>query len=334
MSRRFKGVREKRRSGSSPARGTNIHSGDLRKITKKRTAPAERKATSHRGVALRAFAFETVTLDAGGRETGRRRGRTRQFAERLGKRAILQMVQIPGGTFTMGAPANEAGSRDSERPQHVVTVPPFYLGRYPVTIGQWRAVMGVLPPGMKTLGKEFRASGRQPVMRVSCDDAEAFCSELSRKTRRDYRLPAEAEWEYACRAGTITPFAFGEAITRDVVSHDGEMQRLAGGNPVTVPVGSLGVANGFGLFDMHGNVWEWCRDSWHRDYQGAPIDGSAWRSDERTRVLRGGSWYSPAKLCRAASRALGRETNSVRSREIGFRVAMAAPSVFVAPRNR
>ena len=230
---------------------------------------------------MRAFAFETVTLDAGGRETGRRRGRATQFAERLGKRAILQMVQIPGGTFTMGAPANEAGSRDSERPQHVVTVPPFYLGRYPVTIGQWRAVMGVLPPGMKTLGKEFRASGRQPVMRVSCDDAEAFCSELSRKTRRDYRLPAEAEWEYACRAGTITPFAFGEAITRDVVSHDGEMQRLAGGHPVTVPVGSLGVANDFGLFDMHGNVWEWCRDSWHRDYQGAPIDGSAWRSDEQ-----------------------------------------------------
>ena len=283
---------------------------------------------------MRSFAFETVTLDPDGRETERRRGRARQFAERLGQRAVLHMVQIPPGTFMMGAPADEAGSNDAERPQRRVTVPPFCLGRYPVTITQWRAVMGAVPPAMKTLNKAFMASGRQPVVRVSHDDAEAFCRALSRKTRRDYRLPAEAEWEYACRAGTITPFAFGEAITRDVVSHDGEVQRLAGGNPVTVPVGSLGVANGFGLFDMHGNVWEWCRDSWHRDYQGAPIDGSAWRSDERTRVLRGGSWYSPAKLCRAASRALGRETNSVRSREIGFRVAMAAPSVLVAPRNR
>jgi formylglycine-generating enzyme required for sulfatase activity len=306
----------------------------LRKISKKRAPPAKRKLTSRHGPALRGFAFETVTLDADGRETERRRGRAQHFNERLGKRTTLHMVRIPGGAFTMGAPASEPGSLDSERPQHVVTVPSFYLGKYPVTIDQWRAVMGVLPPAMETLNKEFRASGRQPVVRVSCADAEAFCRELSRTARRAYRLPTEAEWEYACRAGTATPFAFGVAITRDVVSHDGEMQRLAGRNPVTVPVGSLGVANGFGLFDMHGGVWEWCRDSWHRTYQGAPIDGSAWRTDERTRVLRGGSWYSAAKLCRAASRALGRETNSVRSREIGFRLAMTEPAVLSARRNR
>ena len=119
------------------------------RITKKRAAAAKRKTSSRRGVALRAFTFEAVTLDAEGRETERRRGRAQQFAERLGTRAILQMVQVPGGTFTMGAPASEAGSLDSERPQHVVTVPPFYLGRYPVTIDQWRAVMGAAPPAMK-----------------------------------------------------------------------------------------------------------------------------------------------------------------------------------------
>jgi formylglycine-generating enzyme required for sulfatase activity len=283
---------------------------------------------------LRSFAFETVTLDPDGRETERRRGRAQQFAERLGKRAILHMVQIPGGTFTTGAPADEAGSNDAERPQRVVTMAPFCLGRYPVTIAQWRALMGAVPPAMKTLNKEFRASGRQPVVRVSHDDAEAFCNELSHRTRRDYRLPSEAEWEYACRAGTTTPFAFGATITRDVVHHDGEMRRLLGENPVTVPVGSLGVANGFGLFDMHGNVWEWCLDWWHGNYQGAPVDGSAWTSDadKRSRVLRGGSWLAAATSCRSASRSLSGEP-SVRSRAIGFRVA-TAPSVLVAPRNR
>jgi formylglycine-generating enzyme required for sulfatase activity len=280
----------------------------LRKITKARAPSAKRVATSrHRSLALRPFAFDVVTLDQDGRETERRRGRAQQFAERLGKRTILQMVQIPGGTFTMGAPAGETGSNDSERPQRLVTVPPFYLGKYPVTIDQWRAVMGALPPATKALNKEFMASGRQPVVRVSYDEAEAFCAQLSRTAWRAYRLPTEAEWEYACRAGTASPFAFGESITREVVNHDGETLRLAGKRCATTPAGSLGVANGFGLFDMHGNVWEWCRDWWHGNYQGAPGDGSAWRrdADKRTRVLRGGSWSAAAKSCRAAARRFG-----------------------------
>jgi formylglycine-generating enzyme required for sulfatase activity len=234
------------------------------------------------------------------------------------------MVQIPGAAFTMGAPASDAGGSQMERPQRQVNVPPFYLGKTPVTIDQWRAVMGTSPPGMKGLNNRFRVSGRQPVVRVSWREAEAFCVQLSRTTRRAYRLPTEAEWEYACRAGTASPFAFGESITREVVNYDGDYLRLLGQDCATIPVGSLGVANAFGLFDMHGNVWEWCRDCWHASYQDAPVDGSAWRrdADQGTRVLRGGSWSAQARYCRAAARRFGGHP-SVQSREIGFRVVMA-----------
>jgi formylglycine-generating enzyme required for sulfatase activity len=282
-------------------------------------------ASRRHDLPLRAFAFDVVTLDRDGRETERRRGRAQQFSEPLGKRAILPMVQIPGATFMMGAPASDAGGSQFERPQRQVNVPPFYLGKTPVTIDQWRAVMGALPPAMKGLNDRFRAGGRQPVVRVSWREAEAFCAQLSRTARRAYRLPTEAEWEYACRAGAASPFAFGESITREVVNYDGDYLRLLGQDCATVPVGSLGVANAFGLFDMHGNVWEWCRDCWHASYEGAPVDGSAWRrdADKGTRVLRGGSWSAQARYCRAAARRFGGHPR-VQSREIGFRVAMAA----------
>jgi formylglycine-generating enzyme required for sulfatase activity len=279
-------------------------------------------------MALRPFSFEVVTLDEQGRQTKRRRCRAQQFVERLGKRAILEMVQIPGGTFMMGSPENEPGSGGAERPQHGVTVPRFYLGKHAVTIDQWQAVMGARPEAMKIADRTFKASGRQPVVRVSFDEAEAFCARLSRATGRDYRLPAEAEWEHACRAGTSAAFAFGTTISRRVANYDGETIRSArpeGKHPTTRPVGSLGAANAFGLFDMHGNVWEWCEDWWHNTYQGAPADGSAWKSDGdgRTRVLRGGSWYATAAFCRAAARRPGGEAG-IRSRQIGFRVALTA----------
>jgi formylglycine-generating enzyme required for sulfatase activity len=280
-------------------------------------------ASRRQDLPLRAFAFNVVTLDRDGQETERRRGRAQQFSERLGKRAILHMVQIPGATFTMGAPASDAGGSHFEWPQRLIAVPPFYLGKTPVTIDQWRAVMGASPPAMKGLNNKFKVSGRQPVVSVSWREAEALCTQLSRMTRRAYRLPTEAEWEYACRAGTASPFAFGESITREVANYDGDYLRLLGQDCATNPVGSLGVANAFGLFDMHGNVWEWCRDCWHASYEGAPIDGSAWLSDadQGTRVLRGGSWSGQARYCRAAARRFGGHPR-VRSREIGFRVAM------------
>ena len=288
------------------------------RMTKRRSAPGGR-------IALRDVSFVVVTLDAAGYQAGRWRGRARQFTERLGQRATLQMVQIPAGTFEMGAPENEPGGNASERPQHHVAVPRFYLGKHAVTIEQWRAVMRALPEGMKIAERTFKMSGRQPVVRVSFDEAEAFCARLSRRSGRGYRLPTEAEWEYACRAGTSAAFAFGPTISRKVVNYDGETirrDRPDGKHATTRPVGSLGVANGFGLFDMHGNVWEWCEDYWFNNYRDAPADGSAGKSGEsRNRVLRGGSWYSTAEFCRAAVRRPGGEAGT-RSRQIGFRVAM------------
>jgi formylglycine-generating enzyme required for sulfatase activity len=230
------------------------------------------------------------------------------------------MAPIPGGRFVMGAPAGEPDSDANERPQHRVSVLPFFMGRCAVTIAQWTAVMGAFPEAMRRLGQQFAASERQPVVRVSWNDAQAFCTRLSAIAGRPYRLPSEAEWEYACRAGTATPFWCGTMLTPDVANFD------AACRSVTVPVGSLGAANAFGLFDMHGNVWEWCRDTWNSDYDGAPADGTAWNAgvDPRTRVLRGGSWASPAAFCRAAARSFAGEP-TVRSSQFGFRVAMSAP---------
>jgi formylglycine-generating enzyme required for sulfatase activity len=280
-------------------------------------------------VTLRALAFDVVTLVADGRETERRRGSAEQVVEDLGDGVILEMVRIPGGTFVMGAPEGEAGSGDEERPQHRVTVPLFYLSKYAVTIAHWAAVTGALPDGMKILDETFTASRRQPVVRVSYNEAEAFCTRLSQTVGRDYRLPTEAEWEYACRAGAAAPFAFGETVTPQVANYAGAPLGTAPAKAknwaATMPVGSLGAANGFGLFDMHGNVWEWCQDLWNGDYVGAPIDGSAWRSgaDRRTRVLRGGSWSSSPSFCRSAARSFSGDP-TVRSRQIGFRLAMTA----------
>ncbi|MFM6727605.1 MAG: formylglycine-generating enzyme family protein, partial [Dolichospermum sp.] len=134
-----------------------------------------------------------------------------------------------------------------------------------------------------------------------------FCARLSNHSQRPYRLPSEAEWEYACRAGTITPFHFGETITTELANYNGNNTYGDGPKGVyreeTTEVGSFKIANEFGLYDMHGNVWEWCQDDWHNNYEGAPTDGSAWinRSNDR-KVRRGGSWYDFSDFCRSASR--------------------------------
>ncbi len=243
----------------------------------------------------------------------------------------LEMLLIPSGTFTMGAPKTEAESSDSERPQHSVTVPSFFLGRYPITQAQWRAVAAMPQEKRKLKPNPSRFKGdNRSVESVSWYDAIEFCARLSRHTRRDYRLPSEAEWEYAARAGTTTPFHFGETISTDLANYDGTDEEygtygrgLHGEyRQQTTEVDYFKAANSFGLSDMHGNVWEWCADPWHENYEGAPTDGLVWDEDSnnnyhyqnilddlelllkdvRNRVNRGGSWLDIPGYCRSACR--------------------------------
>jgi formylglycine-generating enzyme required for sulfatase activity len=237
------------------------------------------------------------------------------FTEDLGNGVKLEMIAIPGGTFWMGSPANEAERDDDEGPQHQVTVPSFFMGKYPLTQAQYQAIMGNNP-------SYFKGNNR-PVETVSWDDAVTFCEELSQRTGKNYRLPSEAEWEYACRAGTKTPFSFGDNITTDLVNYNGNYPYKSAPKgkyrEQTTDVGTF-PPNAFGLYDMHGNVWEWCEDDWHENYINAPTNGSAWnsRSGIDARLLRGGSWYNLARYCRAANR--GRNSRDFRNSNFGFRV--------------
>jgi formylglycine-generating enzyme required for sulfatase activity len=214
--------------------------------------------------------FETVLLDDIGRVNLRRNRSARRLTEGLGSPFASEMVAIPGGTFTMGSPTEEEGSSEEERPQHEVTISPFSIGKFPVTQAQWRAVARweKVERELNADPSHFKGDDR-PVEQVSWEEATEFCLRVSKKTGKTYRLPTEAEWEYACRAGTKTPFAFGKTITPKFVNYDGNhpYAKAPKGRyrKETVPVGSLGVANAWGLYDMHGNVWEWCQD-WSGPY--------------------------------------------------------------------
>jgi formylglycine-generating enzyme required for sulfatase activity len=244
----------------------------------------------------------------------------------------LAMMQIPAGRFVMGAPEEEVDSLDSERPQHEVNVAGFFMGRYPVTQAQWRVVVGYEREKTRLYPDPSYFKGdNRPVERVTWDDAKEFCRRLSVKSGREYRLPSEAEWEYACRAGTTTPFHFGETLGAEVANYDALTQDSAL-KPVygagkkgkyrkeTTEVGRF-PGNEWCLHDMHGNVWEWCGDDWHDSYEGAPTDGSVWLKENRTttrRLLRGGSWDFNPRLCRSACRS--GDLCHFRDDGIGFRV--------------
>jgi formylglycine-generating enzyme required for sulfatase activity len=216
---------------------------------------------------------------------------------------LIDMVAIPGGKFWMGLP--DGVGRDSERPRHEVAIAPFYMSKYPITQAQYQAVMEKNPSYFK--------GEKRPVEQVSWWDAIAFCDALSKMSGRKVTLPSEAQWEYACCAGTETPFYFGKTISAEQVNHN---QNRSG----TTDVGIF-PPNQFGLYDMHGNVWEWCLDHWHSNYQGAPKDGIAWLTNDEnaSRLLRGGSWCSIPDGCRSAYRL--RYSPDFRSYNIGFRVA-------------
>ncbi len=284
--------------------------------------------------ALQKFTFEVVTVNRRG-EIIKKEPKQAQYFTELGNGINLEMVAIPGGTFLMGSPEGEG--YDDEKPQHEVTVEPFFIGKYPVTQVQWRAVAALprVDRDLKPDPSYFKGDNR-PVEYISWFDAVEFCARLSKVTGKDYRLPSEAEWEYACRAGTTTPFHFGETITTELANYCGTDEKIGetlyqgyyGEGPLgiyrreTTPVG-LFPANPFGLHDMHGNLWEWCIDHWHENYEEAPTNGNAWivnnENDNRIgRLLRGGSWYYNPEYCRSANRNRNSPDND--DYDIGFRV--------------
>ena len=275
------------------------------------------------------------------------------FLEPLDETTRLDMMQIPGGSFWMGQTESEreelihqVGEEDYQKyyarelPRHLVTVPSFFLARTPITQAQWRAVAGYdrMDQDLDPDPSKFKGDHR-PVEQVSWDDATEFCRRLSQRTGRTYRLPSEAEWEYACRAGTTTPFHYGETLSDELANYcaqdreiEGKLYKGTYGRGLlgqyreeTTDVGQF-PANQFGLYDMHGNVLEWCEDDWHNGYEGAPVDGSAWVESDRentSRLLRGGSWGSLPVDCRSAVRLS--ITRDSRVSYFGFRVCCVPP---------
>jgi formylglycine-generating enzyme required for sulfatase activity len=267
--------------------------------------------------------------------------------EQLAEGVALTMLRIPAGNFEMGAPQTEAGSTEQERPVHRVTLGEFLLGQTPITQAQWRAVaewerldhepVDLWPesflhnPAITSDRKRFRGDLR-PVVNVSWFDAQEFCQRLALRTGKNYTLPSEAQWEYACRAGTITPFHFGDTISTELANYNGEV--YGNGNKgdnrqQTTDVASF-PANPWGLHDMHGNVREWCADCWHDNFEGVPKDVNTGvggddeqiinkdRVNMNMRLLRGGSWHYHPANCRSAYRSF--TPSNTRNANIGFRV--------------
>ncbi|WP_253188509.1 SUMF1/EgtB/PvdO family nonheme iron enzyme [Leptolyngbya sp. 'hensonii'] len=255
----------------------------------------------------------------------------------LAEGVTLELVPIPGGTFLMGSPDEDDSSYDDERPAHEVTVSGFWMGKFPVTQAQYAAIMGRNPATFQVNG------AHRPVETVSWRNAVEFCDRLSQRTGQEFRLPTEAEWEYACRAGTTTPFHFGRTITTDLANYRGTDWDYGGKiysgsfgqgpkgiyRQQTTVVGTF-PPNAFGLYDLHGNVWEWCADHWHEDYTEKPdalkSDGNTpWETAQTVsrRALRGGSWNYLPRNCRSAFRYPN--APDVRYDFVGFRVVSRFP---------
>ena len=286
---------------------------------------------------LKVFNFEIVGVNAKGEQIKKESKQSQYFSQDLGNDITLEMVAIPGVPFTMGTEDEEIERLvkkfdwqyfSREKPQHQVTLPSFYMGKYPITQAQWQAIAATAKIDIDLETNPSNFTGNElPVERVTWYQATEFCKRLSRETKQEYRLPSEAEWEYACRAGTTTPFYFGETITGKLANYDasntyadepkGEYRKE------TTPVGQF-PPNAFGLYDMHGNVWEWCADTWHDNYDGAPRDGSVWtkNGNDNRSPLRGGSWFSNPYNCRSAFRLNRYRRDSFIS--FGFRVVCGA----------
>jgi formylglycine-generating enzyme required for sulfatase activity len=222
-----------------------------------------------------------------------------------------KIAVVQKGGFLMGSRESDTHTRPCEMPQHWIGLRSgFALGCWPVTFDEYDEFCAASDRQIPF--DEGWGRGRRPVINVSWEDAQAYCAWLSGRTGKSYRLPSEAEWEYACRTNTVTSYSWGDTWTDDKANFGRAIGR-------TTEVGSY-PANQWGFFDMHGNVWEWCADTWHDSYDGAPEDGAAWtaRGDQGQRVLRGGAWNAPASRGRAAARSPGAVLG--RSFAVGFRV--------------
>ncbi|MGD1938747.1 MAG: SUMF1/EgtB/PvdO family nonheme iron enzyme [Cyanophyceae cyanobacterium] len=268
------------------------------------------------------FTFTTASITLDGIITKREKQGRRQIFDLGG--TPLEMVWIPAGSFLMGSPESELERKESEGPQHqVMFAEGFWMGRYPVTQAQWRwvACLEAVKQSLKANPSRFPGDKR-PVETVSWDEVQEFSRRLSRKLLPIFKLPSEAQWEYACRGWTETAFAFGDALTTDLANYDGN--QAYGAAPKgkcreeTTEVGQF-PANEWGLHDMHGNVWEWCEDTWHENYNGAPSDGTAWTNNKPTsRLLRGGTWIRDPGNCRSAFRSYYPRSGCLNN--LGFRV--------------
>ncbi|MDZ7959531.1 MAG: formylglycine-generating enzyme family protein [Aulosira sp. DedQUE10] len=287
-------------------------------------------------LALKVFEFDIVQIRYNskryvlnsGWEIIRSRSFAECFVEDMSAGLDLEMVSIPGGEFYMGSPPEEGGET-SEHPQRLVVVNSFFMSKYPITQMQWRIVAG-LPKVSIDLepNPSYFVGPHRPVEGISWYDAVEFCERLQQQTGKPYRLPSEAEWEYACRSGTTTPFHFGETINSKLASVSGRYGNGPKGTwKETTVVGYFKVANAFGLYDMHGNVWEWCADQWHESY--SQSTGSEFQQpvqdQHRKRVVKGGSWDSSPKKSRSASR-IGVQCD-YKNQYIGFRVAVSFAAI-------
>jgi formylglycine-generating enzyme required for sulfatase activity/uncharacterized caspase-like protein len=288
-----------------------------------------------KAVKLKPFEFDTVQLSGTGKVIEEKMLERKRFSQILDDDSLrLRMVQIPAGKFLMGSQDSQTGRDVNEGPQHEVTVPEFFMAQTLVTQEQWKAVANLkkVKIDLNPVPAKFRGN-LLPVEQISWWEAVEFCDRLSQYTGLTYRLPSEAEWEYACRADKKTPFYFGETITTDVANYRGTDSNNQGkidpGNYGDGPKGKFREettevenfpANGWGLYDMHGNVWEWCADHWHDSYNKAPNNGSAWLTDNQTayRVFRGGSWLGNPRECLSSHRGYNDPSN--RHNVVGFRV--------------
>ena len=223
------------------------------------------------------------------------------------------MLLVEGGQFDMGGADEEAFG--SEKPVHRVTLSSFYLGKYPVTQSVWTEVMENNPSHFK--------GNQRPVETVSWEDAQKFIGKLNNMTGKTYRLPSEAEWEYAARGGALLEGEGYLYAGSDKLKQVGWYDENSDGGIHEV---GLKYPNELGLYDLSGNVWEWCQDQWHENYESAPDDGSAWEDRDAgpSRVIRGGSWINFSRFCRVASRHLYEP--AYRSTYLGFRLALGPQS--------